>query len=216
MPPFALLKFKLFINWRPVSATPHCCGGSFVTLCRTALIQPQFKVFLHEQPQHPSGAYAKTLTKSLQNLNFVCFDTFRGGLALMLWNIVLSHNLVIFELQITDWWLDIVPQNFLVEIHKRIPGSSCSVLGQDTKPRVVPMTYMAVTLLWMCPESGIDKVVIKKNPLVKASWPGPVMKLGRNGTCTSAALGKKLFCHPSFQRTILVTHLGQTNCIVIF
>lgn len=46
---------------------------------------------------------------------FVSSEPFRGGLALVLWIVVLLQNPLLLELQIMDWWPDILLLEFLVE-----------------------------------------------------------------------------------------------------
>lgn len=62
-----------------------------------------------------SGRFSARLTRPLQNRNLVSFEPFRGGLALVLQIVVSLGNATVLEVQITDWWPDILPQNVLVE-----------------------------------------------------------------------------------------------------
>ncbi len=61
------------------------------------------------------------MTWPVQNLNFVFLEPFRGGLAGVFGIIVLLHNPSALELEVTNWWLDILLHDFLIEC--RIHGS---------------------------------------------------------------------------------------------
>ncbi len=65
------------------------------------------------------GFKSGLLTWPLQNLHFV--QPFRGGLAGVFGIIVLLHNPSALELEVTNWWPDILLQDFLIEC--RIHGS---------------------------------------------------------------------------------------------
>ncbi len=56
-----------------------------------------------------------------KTFNFVFLEPFRGGLAGVFGIIVLLHNTSALELEVTNWWPDILLQDFLIEC--RIHGS---------------------------------------------------------------------------------------------
>ncbi len=66
-------------------------------------------------PQHLNQILVRTLTWPLQNLNFVFLEPFRGGLAGVFGIIVLLHIPSAHELEVTNWWPDILLQDFLIE-----------------------------------------------------------------------------------------------------
>lgn len=68
-----------------------------------------------------SIGFVWTLIWPLQNLNFVFLEPFRGGLAGVFGINVLLHNPSALELEVTNWRLDILLQDFLIEC--RIHGS---------------------------------------------------------------------------------------------
>lgn len=52
--------------------------------------------------QHLNGVQVRTMIKPFQNRMFVSFAPFRGGFYLASWIVVLLHNPVVFEFQLTD------------------------------------------------------------------------------------------------------------------
>ena len=72
------------------------------------------KCVLNDLPQHLNGVQVRTLTKLLQSLHFVAFKPFRGGLALVLWLVVLLRNRIVLALCVVRCFLVVPLQIFPV------------------------------------------------------------------------------------------------------
>lgn len=104
----------------------HRCGGvlthSTLQNCFYSATLEGFQAwttFFKVKPQHLNRIQVRTLTRPLPNLHLGFFKPFWGGLAGVFWIIVLLQNPS--ALQVTNWWPDILLQDFLVE--SRIHGS---------------------------------------------------------------------------------------------
>ena len=93
-------------------------------------------------PQHLYWVQVRTLTLASPNFCFVSFQLFRCGLAFVFWIIVLVHNPIALQIQLTDRWLDILLKIFHVQ--SRINGSFNNgkwSRSQESKAMTVGMMF---------------------------------------------------------------------------
>ena len=103
-------------------------------------------------PQHLNRIQVRTLTRPLQSLHFVLLQPFRGGLAGVFWIIVLLQNPSSLQLEVTNRWLDILFQEFLVDsrIHGSIYHSSLPGPEAAKQPQTItlPPPYFTVGMMF--------------------------------------------------------------------
>ncbi len=110
-----------------ITGCGHCCGGilahSSLQNCFNSATLEGFQAWNDcLWSRHSISIGFKSRLWLGQNLNFVFLEPFRGGLAGEFGIIVLLHNPSALELEVTNWWLDILLQDFLIEcrIHDSI------------------------------------------------------------------------------------------------
>lgn len=71
-------------------------------------------LILH-QTQHLSEVQVQTLTRPFENFYFITFEPFSDVFVLMPWIVFFLHNPVALELKLTEWWPNLLLQDFLSE-----------------------------------------------------------------------------------------------------
>ncbi len=119
---------------------------------------------------HLKQILVQTLTWPLRNLHFVFLEPFRGGLAGVFQIIVLLHNPSALELEVTNWWPDILLQDFLIEcrIHVSINYGKSS---RSWSCKAAPDHYTTTTMFDCWYDDLFMKCCVGVTPDVTAHTP---------------------------------------------
>lgn len=106
------------------------CFAELLKLSHTEMFLCMNRLF-KVMPQHLNWVQVWTLTRPLQKPSFCFFLTIIAGLADVFWIIVLLQNPLVSEPEVTNWWLAILFQDFLLDgkihcsiSHKQVVQSS--------------------------------------------------------------------------------------------
>lgn len=127
---------------------PACCATfssskHSVTLEGFSSMNLLFKVLT----QHLKGVQVRTLSRPLQNLHLLSFESFRGGFAVLIWTIVLLQTPVVVDLQLTDWQVDILLQDSLIECLIQV-SLMYSKLPWPWRSKASPHHHTTITMLY--------------------------------------------------------------------